>query len=71
MKRSYLGDIENSDLLLSIFNLPGFLIQNDSSYQSKGLEGDLEKLLQDQYIIEQDYRLAVERIYKELQETHE
>lgn len=56
-----------SDSILSIFDIGAVLFRKDSILQSKGLEGDLERLSHDQVTLENDFRIASNRILKQVE----
>ena len=63
MKKAY-TELDFHLGFLSAYDLAGSLMVRDLSESPKGLEQDIEKLMQDQQLLEKDYRISCEKTLK-------
>ena len=63
-------DLDYSTSFLSAFDISGTLLFQDNSCQSKGIEDDYKKLMNDHDVLEKDCRNAVEKVLKDNVNDH-
>lgn len=67
MKHPTFYDFDYSASFLSCFDISGSLLLQDNGWQSKKTKDDYEQLMNDQDVLEKDYRNAVEKVLKDIE----